>query len=312
MMRTALAMILTAVVGVGVFARDDEAEKPKGDNPDDAPRLKKKKRADVPPPPPVKEEKDKAEKDKDKVEKDRAEKDKDRAKVEKGKKDKEKKAKDKEDDFVPEDGPMGEEREDEQDVLKRVGDNMRGVEDKLGNREVGDPTQQQQRDIIKDLDDLINRSQQQEQGGGGANQQQQNPDQDQDQQQQKQGQQQQKQKAGQKKQQKQGQQQQQRAQRQPRQQRQQQQMAKNDKKEQGEKKEDNGGQDGGKGKTGEGETGKIDDKREQLRDVWGHLPESLRAEMNAYSNPRPFMPRYDDLIKKYYRTIAEQGRKKGD
>ena len=48
------------------------------------------------------------------------------------------------------------------------------------------------------------------------------------------------------------------------------------------------------------------------KEVWGHLPESLRAEMNAYSNPQPFMPRYDDLIKKYYRTIAEQGRKKGD
>src|SRR5205085_6822043 len=43
-------------------------------------------------------------------------------------------------------------------------------------------------------------------------------------------------------------------------------------------------------------------------DVWGHLPESLRPDMNAYSNPQPFMPKYDDLIKKYYRTIAEQGR----
>jgi hypothetical protein len=47
-------------------------------------------------------------------------------------------------------------------------------------------------------------------------------------------------------------------------------------------------------------------------DVWGHLPEALRPDMNAYSNPQPFMPKYDDLIKKYYRTIAEQGRRKGD
>jgi hypothetical protein len=45
---------------------------------------------------------------------------------------------------------------------------------------------------------------------------------------------------------------------------------------------------------------------------WGNLPESVRAQMDAYSNPQPFMPRYDDLVKKYYRTIAEQGRKKGD
>ena len=38
----------------------------------------------------------------------------------------------------------------------------------------------------------------------------------------------------------------------------------------------------------------------------------LRAQMDAYSNPQPFMPRYDELIRKYYRTISEQGRRKGD
>jgi hypothetical protein len=48
------------------------------------------------------------------------------------------------------------------------------------------------------------------------------------------------------------------------------------------------------------------------KDIWGHLPESLRAEMNAYSNPQPFLPRYDQLIREYYKTIAEQGRKKGE
>jgi hypothetical protein len=58
--------------------------------------------------------------------------------------------------------------------------------------------------------------------------------------------------------------------------------------------------------------GPKDRNADLYKDVWGHLPESLRAEMNAYSNPQPFMPRYDDLIKKYYRTIAEQGRRKGD
>ncbi|MFO0928723.1 MAG: hypothetical protein U0736_17165 [Gemmataceae bacterium] len=51
---------------------------------------------------------------------------------------------------------------------------------------------------------------------------------------------------------------------------------------------------------------------EEYKDVWGHLPESLRAEMNAYSNPQPFLPRYDRLIREYYKTIATQGRKKGD
>ena len=52
--------------------------------------------------------------------------------------------------------------------------------------------------------------------------------------------------------------------------------------------------------------------RRAINDQWGHLPESLRAEMNAYSNPQPFLPRYDRLIREYYKTIAEQGRKKGD
>jgi hypothetical protein len=66
------------------------------------------------------------------------------------------------------------------------------------------------------------------------------------------------------------------------------------------------------GKGGKDRTNDKDVNADLYKDVWGHLPESLRAEMNAYSNPQPFMPRYDDLIKKYYRTIAEQGRKKGD
>ena len=48
------------------------------------------------------------------------------------------------------------------------------------------------------------------------------------------------------------------------------------------------------------------------KEVWGHLPESLRAEMNAYSNTKGFMPEYEALISKYYSNIAEQGRRKGD
>jgi hypothetical protein len=71
-----------------------------------------------------------------------------------------------------------------------------------------------------------------------------------------------------------------------------------------------GGQNPGAG--GKGREGEKDRNADLYKDVWGHLPESLRAQMDAYSNPQPFMPRYDDLIKKYYRTIAEQGRRKGD
>ena len=47
------------------------------------------------------------------------------------------------------------------------------------------------------------------------------------------------------------------------------------------------------------------------KDVWGHLPESLRGEMNAYSREQ-FMAKYGDFIRQYYATLSEKGRKKGD
>jgi hypothetical protein len=304
MTRYLFALLFASLVFVTAFGRaDDEVDQPKKENPD-TPRLKRKKRDN---PPAVKEDKDKSDKDKAK-EDDR--KDKDTKKDKKGKD----KAKDDEE-LVPEDGPMGEPQEDEKDVLERVNRNMRSVEEKLGNREVGDPTIQQQRDVLKDLDDLIRRSQQQEQGGGGGADQQPQGGEDQDKNDQKQ-------QGGAKQQQrgqKQGQKQQARAQRQPRQNRQMVggQQPKQDQGEgkgqkQGKQPQKGGGNDPGNNAKGDGPKNdkQVDDKL--YKDVWGHLPESLRAEMNAYSNPKPFMPRYDDLIKKYYRTIAEQGRKKGD
>ncbi|MGH7172006.1 MAG: hypothetical protein ACRELG_17160, partial [Gemmataceae bacterium] len=76
---------------------------------------------------------------------------------------------------------------------------------------------------------------------------------------------------------------------------------------------------GRNGKNGNGGGGGDKDDRARNKNadldkqgVWGHLPQTLRAQMDAYSNPQPFMPKYDDLIKRYYRTIAEQGRRKGD
>ena len=78
-----------------------------------------------------------------------------------------KKEKEKEEPLVPEDGRPVED-EDEKDVLERVGKNMRAVEEKIANRELGEPTTQQQRDILKDLDSLIKKSEQQSGGGGGA------------------------------------------------------------------------------------------------------------------------------------------------
>lgn len=46
------------------------------------------------------------------------------------------------------------------------------------------------------------------------------------------------------------------------------------------------------------------------KDVWGHLPETLRQEMDQYSREQ-FMAKYGDLLKQYYATIAEKGRRKG-
>ena len=47
------------------------------------------------------------------------------------------------------------------------------------------------------------------------------------------------------------------------------------------------------------------------KDIWGHLPETLRQEMTQYTREQ-FMPKYNELLKQYYATIAEKGRKQGD
>ena len=62
-----------------------------------------------------------------------------------------------------------------------------------------------------------------------------------------------------------------------------------------------GGRDGGKTAPN-----KIADL---YKDVWGHLPETLRQEMDQYSREQ-FMAKYNDLLKQYYATIAEKGRRK--
>jgi hypothetical protein len=48
-----------------------------------------------------------------------------------------------------------------------------------------------------------------------------------------------------------------------------------------------------------------------FRAEWGKLPDKMRLEMDVYSKER-FMPRYDDLLRQYYRSIAEQSMKKDD
>lgn len=44
------------------------------------------------------------------------------------------------------------------------------------------------------------------------------------------------------------------------------------------------------------------------KDVWGHLPAAMRQELlNVYSEK--FLPKYDDLVRKYYEALAEQNRR---
>lgn len=71
------------------------------------------------------------------------------------------------------------------------------------------------------------------------------------------------------------------------------------------------GKDGGKPDTfGKGSPKRKDKLDDLYKDVWGHLPERMRQEMDSYYREQ-FMPRYSDLLRRYYASLAEQ-RKKGD
>jgi hypothetical protein len=50
---------------------------------------------------------------------------------------------------------------------------------------------------------------------------------------------------------------------------------------------------------------------ELYKDVWGHLPDRMRQEMDLYYREQ-FMPRYSELLKKYYSSIAEQKKTGGN
>lgn len=210
----------------------------------------------------------------------------------------EKKKEDKMDEEKPE--RKGESREAEpvtpqeeaKEVLQRVVQNVHKVDDRLAKNDLGEATQQTQRDILKDLDSLIQRNenpppqgdeQQDQQGGGNGSQDNKN---------QKQGKGKSRGKSGTKS-------------KQVPQQRRQRNESGSEKK--GGKNGQNGNGGGNRGSRDRNKNADLD-----KHGVWGHLPATLRAQMDAYSNPHPFMPKYDELIKHYYKTIAEQGRRKGE
>ena len=299
MSRLAAILLTALLLVVGLTWADDDGPDKKAP-PDGVPRLKRKKRAPSPPDvkPPVGPDKDK---------------EKPGPKDRQPGKEKEKEA---EEAIVPEDGD-GEPEEDDKDVLERLATNLRSVEEKLGNRELGEPTRQQQSDILKDIDSLIRRKQQGG-GGGGANQPPPQGGADQGEQDQKQGGAQQKQGGGGSSERRTAGRGKQRGQRNARASRRPRQGRGTSRSMAGRQPRPTGSQqpsprpENERGKTSDSPDDRKNPKTELGKGYWGHLPESVRAQMDAYSNPQPFMPRYDDLVKKYYRTIAEQGRKKGD
>jgi hypothetical protein len=195
--------------------------------------------------------------------------------------------------------------EERKKLVQRVLKNMRAAEKRLAKRDPGEGTRQIQRDILKDLDKLIeetkqNPPQQQckcSQGGKSSQNQknQKNQSQSSNSQNSKNSQKPKNSKGGQ----------------QPK-------SGKNNSKggqQPKNAKQNSGKKTQGKGKTGTGVgqtkvTKKNQNKNADLfKDVWGHLPETLRQEMDAYSRAK-FIPKYDALLRQYYRSLSEQSRRK--
>jgi hypothetical protein len=56
---------------------------------------------------------------------------------------------------------------------------------------------------------------------------------------------------------------------------------------------------------------RADQMADIVKDIWGHLPETLRQEVDHYYRDR-FMPRYRDLVQEYYMRLAERERGRGE
>lgn len=48
-------------------------------------------------------------------------------------------------------------------------------------------------------------------------------------------------------------------------------------------------------------------RQQMLKDVWGHLPPHIREAMRNNMGEK-YLPRYEELIKRYYETLAEKNR----
>jgi hypothetical protein len=207
--------------------------------------------------------------------------------------DPEKKAGDKE----PEDKKPAPPDEDREKLVKRVLKNLDEAEQRLAKNDPGSATRQIQRDIVKDLDSLIEQTRRQPPPQGGRRSRQSNQ-----------------QKNNQKKNQNNNQKNNDNANNNsgnPKQKKKGSEgnSSKNTKNNNGKGKKNNPNKKRGPG-GGDGKDKKDKNNLADLfKDIWGHLPMTLRQEMDAYTRMR-FVPKYDALLKEYYRSISEQGRHK--
>jgi hypothetical protein len=212
---------------------------------------------------------------------------------------------DKPDEITRDGEPVGPE-EDENEVLERVARNMKSSEDRLINKELNEGTRQVQDDIVKDLDALIRSAENSGGEGGGQD----NADQ---------------QNGGQQQKGKQGSRSKSRGKSGKRQSGQKQGSGRQQSRQGSSRQpmDQNTGNDldsdpqAGKNATNPGGGGNDKEKQtdpnrdaDVFKDAWGHLPEAMRGQMDAYANRQKYMDKHQDVIKQYYKTIAAQGRKK--
>lgn len=196
------------------------------------------------------------------------------------KKDPDKKAPDKKDVDPKKDDPKDEPAPDGADgkkLLERINKNMEESKDRLAKKDPSAATREIQKDIVKDLDALIKQQQQdqnQPMGGGGSSSSSNS-----------------KNSKGQ-------------TSRSKRPSSRPEKMAGSDTKN---KPEPSSGTQAGAGNNSSGDATKLADS---FKAIWGHLPETMRLEMDAYAREQ-FMPKYSELLKQYYSTIAER-RREGD
>jgi len=169
--------------------------------------------------------------------------------------------------------PQPDPAEEAKEILARIGKNLQTTEKRLADRDPGDGTRQTQRDIVKDLDALIEQIKQQQQqnspqGGGGMGRM--------------------------------GKTSQQQAERE----KSRRDSRPSSQRDQGSEAREKADNQAGKGGQSPEDMNKLADR---FKDIWGHLPEALRQEIDAYAR-QGYMLKYNDLLRQYYTTLAEKGR----